>query len=175
MTLTVIQNEKKKLSNIIIRYWWIEWKFSDLNLHKHNKILNNKSTLQRLADESWVSYTKHEWWSIIDDALSELKEINSNKKWAIKEHKIKIAKREQIKDIIYLIDEWLWWEWNYWRFFDMKYQWTPTIIFRKWNDLVHEVYNNNIFSFHQPKNRKWYEHVPTWRLPISPIWYKKSK
>ena len=174
----VVKNGKVWLSNMSIRMQLAEWSFDSYDsISYENKILSNKSTLQRLADESWVSYKKYEWGYTIDDALKELDDINSNKKWSIKESEIKLAKRDQIKDIIDLIDEWLWWEWNYWWFFDTKreYQWTPTILFRKWNDLANEIANKKTIAFHQPKNRKWYEHVPTRRLPISPTRSKKSK
>ena len=160
-----------------IRYQLAEWSIDNIDAYNYEqKILANKRNLRSLADTVWMNYRKHDWWYTIDDALEELDEINHNKKNFPNESDIKRVKRDQIKEIIDAIDNWYGWDWNYDWFFDNKreYQWMPTVIFWKGNDLREEVLNNRVISFHQLKNRNWYRHVPTGRLPLSPIRMKAA-
>ena len=112
-----------------------------------------------------------------EELFSINKELKENAlKMFSNESDIKRVKRDQIKEIIDAIDNWYGWDWNYDWFFDNKreYQWMPTVIFWKGNDLRVEVLNNRVISFHQLKNRNWYRHVPTGRLPLSPIRMKAA-
>ena len=148
------------------RYQLAEWVYEWLDAdYYEGRLQKQKDDLRKYADESGIRYKKKDWGYTIDDTLSELKEINWQKEWTAKEKEIKRIKRKEIIELMDIIDEWYWGEWQYKRYFDDNpdYSMTPTtIFFWKWDNM------DNAISFHQPKRWKWYEFVPKWFLPIAP-------